>query len=335
MQQRATQDSDLSRWAAGLIVFVCMTGIFVYTKSVLVPLTIALFLFALASHSMDFLTLRFKLPPTFALLLVIGGSFLGTAVLTLFIVNSFQDFFLRAQEYQDKLSASMLSLQSQLDLWGLKVNLASFPTMIKSLPVMDWVRDFSSSLMTVVGQLLLVLVFFMFLMFGESENKSTYGELWIKIREQINRYILIKVAASILTAFLVFVLLSFCNVELAFPLGVIAGILNFIPNIGAALSVLLPVPLAFLSHGFGWQFLTVLIGGGILQFLIGNFLETKLLKNSIDLNPIAVLLFLLFWGIVWGIAGMFLAIPIMVTVKIVFSRIKGGQWVAALLSGRF
>jgi len=63
------------------------------------------------------------------------------------------------------------------------------------------------------------------------------------------------------------------------------------------------LPLAFLAHGFSWPFWTVIAGGALLQFLSGIFLETRMLKHSIDMNPIAILLSLLFWGIVWGIPG--------------------------------
>ena len=325
---------SLYRWAAGLLIFICVTAILVYTKSLLVPLTLALFLFALASNSIDYLNRHFKLPRNIALTLVIGGSLVGTFLLGLFLVVSFRDFFTRAEEYTSKVTESLYYLQSKVALLGFGIDLTSLPQIVNNLPLVDWIKNLSGSFMTVLGELLLVLVFFIFLIFGGDESKNSHSNLWVEIRSQINRYIVIKVMASLITIVLVWILLSLTKVDLAFPIAILSGALNFLPSVGAAIAVLVPLPLAFLEHGFGMSFWTVLAGGSFLQFSIGSFLETKLLKDSIDFNPIVILLSLLFWGIVWGVAGMFLAIPIMVAVKTIFAKNPNTHWISDLMSGR-
>jgi AI-2 transport protein TqsA len=325
---------SLYRWAAGLIIFICITAILVYTKTLLVPLTLALFLFALASNSIEYLDRHFKLPRNVALSLVIGGSFVGTFLLGLFLVVSFRDFFMRAEEYTTKLTESLYYLQSKISSLGFGIDLTSLPQIVNNLPLVDWIKNFSGSFVSILGELLLVLVFFIFLVFGGDDSKNSHSKLWVEIRSQINRYIVIKVVSSLITIVFVWLLLTLTRVDLAFPIAILSGALNFLPNIGAAISVFIPLPLAFLEHGFGVSFWTVLIGGSFLQFSIGSFLETKLLKDSIDFNPIAILLSLLFWGIVWGIAGMFLAIPIMLALKTIFAKNKNTLWISDLVSGK-
>jgi AI-2 transport protein TqsA len=324
----------LYRWTAGLVIFICITAILVYTKTLLVPLTLALFLFALASNSIDYLDRHFKLPRNLALSLVIGGSLVGSFLIGLFLVVSFRDFFTRAEEYTSKLTESLYYLQSKMTSLGLGIDFTSLPQIASNLPLVDWIKNLSGSFMSIFGELLLVLVFFIFLIFGGDDSRNTHSKLWVEIRSQINRYIVIKVIASLITIVMVWVLLSLARVDLAFPIAILSGALNFLPNVGAAISVLIPLPLAFLEHGFGMSFWTVFIGGSFLQFSIGSFLETKLLKDSIDFNPIAVLLSLLFWGIVWGIVGMFLAIPIMLALKTIFEKNKNTRWISDLVSGR-
>jgi AI-2 transport protein TqsA len=72
-----------------------------------------------------------------------------------------------------------------------------------------------------------------------------------------------------------------------------------------------------------------------LQGLIGNVLEPKALGNSIGLHPVTVLLSLTFWGLIWGIPGMFLSIPITSTLKIVFDEFEFTAPIGRLLEGEF
>ena len=111
-------------------------------------------------------------------------------------------------------------------------------------------------------------------------------------------------------------------------------LLNFIPSIGSILATVMLVPILVLQFGFGWQFFFVLIGAGFVQFAIGNVLEPKVMGENMDLHPVTIIGFLLFWGLVWGIPGMFMAVPITAIVKIVLSRIPPTQGVAELLAGR-
>jgi AI-2 transport protein TqsA len=73
---------------------------------------------------------------------------------------------------------------------------------------------------------------------------------------------------------------------------------------------------------------------GMIQFLIGNFVEPKLLGQSLDLHPATILLSLMFWGLIWGATGMILAVPIMAVLRIALSRIENTKTIAELLSGR-
>jgi AI-2 transport protein TqsA len=124
------------------------------------------------------------------------------------------------------------------------------------------------------------------------------------------------------------------GVELAVMFAMLTFLLNFIPSIGSIVAVIIPLPVILLQYGFGWQFWFVLAFAGMVQFVIGNVLEPKMMGESLGLHPVTVLLFLMFWGLVWGIPGMFLAVPITAILKIVLCRIPTTVPVANLLAGK-
>lgn len=121
---------------------------------------------------------------------------------------------------------------------------------------------------------------------------------------------------------------------MAFTVGVLALLLNSVPNIGPIVASLLPVPLILLQPdaSLAWMVLVIVLTG-IIQLVSGNVIEPKLMGNSPDLHPVTVLVALMLWGMVWGVVGMFLATPITAAVKILFSKIEASRPIAELLAG--
>ncbi len=115
---------------------------------------------------------------------------------------------------------------------------------------------------------------------------------------------------------------------------ILTVLLNFIPNFGSVIATLLPIPVLLLQYGLGWQTMTVITLLFAIQFCIGNLVEPKMMGESLDLHPVTILLFLMFWGLVWGLPGMFLAVPITAILKIILSRIETTLPLSELLAGR-
>jgi AI-2 transport protein TqsA len=118
--------------------------------------------------------------------------------------------------------------------------------------------------------------------------------------------------------------------------GFLAFLLNFIPTIGAVVATLLPVPVIVLSPDLSvaTQVLAVAIPAAI-QAVIGSFIQPKVLGRSFGLHPVSILLALIFFGMIWGLVGAFLATPITAVIKIVLERIPATRFVAALLAGTY
>jgi AI-2 transport protein TqsA len=123
---------------------------------------------------------------------------------------------------------------------------------------------------------------------------------------------------------------------MALSFGVLAFLLNFIPNVGPIVASLLPIPLILLdpSGNIVWM-VAVIAATATIQLISGNVVEPKLMGNSSDLHPVTILLALMFWGMMWGIIGMFLATPITAAIKIVLERFELTRPIASVMAGRF
>jgi AI-2 transport protein TqsA len=194
----------------------------------------------------------------------------------------------------------------------------------------------TNAISTVLSQSVLVLIFVAFLMIGERRRRiPTADDWWSEVERRVKRYLVTKVALSAVTGFLVTAVLAILGVDLAAVFGLFAFLLNFIPSIGSIIATLLPVPVVLVSPTISPTAAVLAIAvPGVMQFLLGNVLEPKLMGESLDLHPVTILLALMLWGALWGIVGMLLAVPITASLKILFERIDATRAVADLLAGR-
>ena len=112
--------------------------------------------------------------------------------------------------------------------------------------------------------------------------------------------------------------------------GLIAFLLNYVPSIGSIIAALPAVLLALAELGPG-RAVVILIGFLVINTVIGNVIEPRVMGRKLGLSPLVVFLSLLFWGWVWGPAGMLLSVPLTVMVKIILEGREGTRWIGVLL----
>jgi len=192
----------------------------------------------------------------------------------------------------------------------------------------------SQALINLVSTSVVVLIYVFFLLLG----KPTYATTGTvrEIDTQIRSYLSLKTVISLATGGVFGATLWLFGVPMALSFGVLAFLLNFIPNIGPIVASILPVPLVVLdpSGNVLWM-ISVIVATCSIQLISGNVVEPKLMGNSSDLHPVTILLALMFWGMMWGIIGMFLATPITAAIKIVMERFEPTRQVAELMAGRW
>jgi len=164
--------------------------------------------------------------------------------------------------------------------------------------------------------------------------EEAVGSTFKKITEQIEKYIITKMALYLLAGGLVTAFCFIFNVDFPIIWGAFTFVLNFIPSIGSAIALIFPTLMALVQYealGYGLLIAAII---ALIQTLVFNILEPKIIGKRLNMNPIMILLSVLVWGFIWGIVGMFLAVPLTAIIKIILenSESKDSVFIADLMS---
>ncbi len=140
------------------------------------------------------------------------------------------------------------------------------------------------------------------------------------ITEQIQRYIVLKIAVNLSAGVISAVFLALFGVDFPIIWGLFVFIFNFIPTIGSAAALVLPVVMVLLQYESITYALIIALVIGAIQTLFFNIIETSVIGKRLNLNPLLILLAVLIWGYIWGIVGMLLAVPLTAIIKIIISN---------------
>jgi len=217
---------------------------------------------------------------------------------------------------------------------------------IDGIEVAPLISRLASSFTNMISNIFLVLIYVLFLMleqgtftkkitaiFPDSDQRNSIMSIISHAQEDIQTYLWIKTITSTITGVVSYFVLLMVGVDFAGFWAFTIFLLNFIPTVGSIIATLFPAILALIQFDTLYQFVIVLVGVGAIQIVVGNFLEPKLMGNSLNLSPFVVMLSLTLWGSIWGISGMFLSVPITVMLLIIFAHFERTRYLAILLSG--
>ena len=150
------------------------------------------------------------------------------------------------------------------------------------------------------------------------------------IGDNVRHYLGIKTLTSLLTGALIWVGLTLVGVDYAIIWALIAFLLNYIPNIGSIIAAVPAVIFALVQLGLGGVIWTTIIFVAV-NMIVGNAVEPKMMGKGLGLSTFVVFLSLLFWGMIFGTVGMFLSVPLTMTIKIMLEQYPDTKWIAILL----
>ncbi len=316
-------------------------------ESLLLPLVIAVALWYLINtlargfNSLEIGSFRFPMPFCLvASLLTFGLLIWG---LVNFLSSTRDDVLDVAPVYQENLTRRLESISF--------IDIAEFEDQSFTQLIAEWIDipsyagSVASSFASILasGGLIFIYVGFLFLEQGHfnskisalvanKEKEEDAFKIMIRIRDDIQKYISIKVFTSSLTGILSYGFLMTVGVDFAGVWGLLIFLLNFIPTVGSIIATTFPALIALAQSDGYTLFFLVLIGIGVFQICIGNILEPRMMGSSFNLSPIVILLNLALWGNIWGIPGMFLCVPFLIIVTIVLSHFPQTRPVAIMLS---
>ncbi|KGJ06542.1 transporter, permease [Paracoccus halophilus] len=324
----------------GVVAFALILFMLVQARFILICLAIAVIVFALTSDAISAFA-RLKVPNWLATTLALFAIAVGLLWAATAVVAQINEIVSTAILYSDRAQEVLRRLAADFSP-GAQETLATF---LSNINLVGWMRSAAGQASNLISGAVLTVTFTAF-MFAErawfpikverlagDEARARHVLAIIgSITRRVNRYLLVKSVISLVTALLIWSVFRVAGLELAGAIAMLTFILNFIPTIGSIIATVIAVILVLAQTGDPTT--TLLIGGActMVQFLIGNILDPLLLGQTLRLSSFGIVLSLAFWGAIWGIAGMFLAVPIMVGAMIVCAHIPWLRPIAIMLS---
>jgi AI-2 transport protein TqsA len=303
-------------------------------RDVFVPFTLALFLFYSINPLPSFLSKKLKVSRPVSI--VITFFVIGSVVFLLIFgsVISINSFISDLSIYQKKLQIFVEKIIIFFNENGVVFDKNQVKQNILELPIFNISKSMASFASSFIGSSLLVLLLLVFIFLSSGVKNKTNKSL-DRIGRSISLYTDTKIAVSLATAILTWIVMAVVGLDLSLMLVILTFLLNFIPSIGSVIAILLPLPIALLQFGPSSSLLSLIVFLPIIQFTIGNVLEPKLMGRGLGIHPITVLVSLILWGLIWGIPGMFLSVPVTVSLKIICEEFSYTKNIAKVIEGDF
>jgi AI-2 transport protein TqsA len=195
-------------------------------------------------------------------------------------------------------------------------------------------RTVVSQLVNILSDGLLVIVFVIFFLLGSAWPGTTESQTRLDVSHAIRKYILIKTLISLGTGGLHAAVLAAFGVEFALLFGFITFLFNYIPSLGPFISIVAPIPWLMVAADLTpLATAAAIFAPLIINIVGGNLIEPRVMGRGLDLHPVVVLLSLIFFGMIWGIVGMFVATPIVAAIRIAMANNRPTRHLAGVFGG--
>lgn len=335
---------ETSKKIYALLLIVTSVLLLKYAQSVILPFILALlswYIIRVMKRLIHKLKIAERLPDWFFTIIstiLLMGILLGIFTL---ITKNIQQLSETLPQYQSNIAQISTGLN---DYFNIDVS-----TMLKNFAKnFEFAKVFSGLLAALTGVLgntvtILLYLFFLLLeeklfpkkiraMYTSEKERKKIETILDKIDKSITNYVALKTVISLITGTLSYFVLLFIGIDAPFFWAFMIFILNYIPTIGSLIATVFPAIFALLQFGDFDEGLLVLAIVGSIQLLVGNFIEPKVMGNSLNISPLIVLVTLAVWGAIWGITGMLLSVPITVILIIIMAEFDSTRPIAIFLT---
>lgn len=331
---------DARQLASWLVSVLAVLAILVIGQPLLAPLAFAILIWAILNALAEALK-RLRLPRGLAwacsLLMIAGALYLIVRILA----NEAGAVAAQAPAYFARLQRLAAAAPS---LFRLAPHLG-FADLFSPSSVADIVGRIAASAGSFLFTIAMIVVYVGFLLAEQRHlpeklsrlqqdriRRDETGQVIHAVARQVQSYFGVCTFLSAIMGAATYILLLAMGVNFAAFWALVLFLATYIPTIGAA-AVLLPASMALVQFGTLAPFLGIAVALGALHFVLANIVSTLLLGRTLDLSPLGIILSLSFWGLMWGVAGLFLAVPITGAFVIVCRHIRSLNWIAIALAG--
>lgn len=338
-------DQTYLKLFSGFLASVVFVLILKELREIFIPFFIALLLYFLFNGVVNRL-LYYRIPKAIVLSFLLVFIFILLYFFGLLIYSGVSSFVDKFPVYNARISeiAKNISHNLKLPVQDLQNQINNY----------DWTKIFGhitqivssafGSFASFIANLLFIIIFLIFMLGGRnslmkrvvnafSEQRSRELISIVKsIENQVQHFLVLKTFVSLLTAVVSGLIIYAGGFDFLVFSVLLIFIMNFIPNIGSIIATAFPILAGLLKFGFTMRVLLVSAGLMLTQMIIGNVLEPKIAGRNLDISPMVILISLIFWGYVWGVTGMMLAVPLTSALKIIFAHIETLKPLSRLMS---
>ncbi len=320
--------------------FVVLAGIKT-AANILVPFLLSVFV-AIICNPLIVKASKYKIPKPFAVVAIIAVIMLIALSLGGLVGKSLRELSELLPEYKAQLNVQFVWLTNKLAEYNFQISSEILMEYFDPSAAMGLAADMLSGLGGVMANLFLIIITVIFMLFEASslprklhlalDDPEMRLQQIDRFLESVNNYLAIKTLVSIGTGCCVSFMLWMFGLDFYLLWGVLAFLLNYIPNIGSIIAAVPAMSLALLQLG---PAPAGLIGLGYLTIntVMGNVVEPRYLGKGLGLSTLVVFLSLIFWGWLLGTVGMLLSVPLTMIIKIGLEASQEGRWISVLLSG--
>ncbi|SFD26156.1 AI-2E family transporter [Pseudoalteromonas denitrificans] len=309
------------------------------SSDIIVPMLLAVFIAIICNPLISYLA-KFKVPKglaviiVFMLIILVGMSVAGL------VGQSLNDFSQKLPEYKILLQEKFIWLVDIAAKYNILIDKEQILSFFDPGKVIDFATNTLTGLGSVMANLFLIVLTAIFMLFeapvvskkvhlalADPQMKMHHIDRFL---DSVNSYLAIKTLVSLATGVLAAILLWVLGVDYFVLWGVLAFMLNYIPNIGSMIAAIPAVLLALVLQGPAVAGIVVL-GYVTINTIMGNVVEPRFMGKGLGLSTLVVFLSLIFWGWLLGTVGMLLSVPLTMIVKIALEASDEGRWMAVLL----
>jgi AI-2 transport protein TqsA len=340
---RSVQGNKVITGSLVLIVLFIFGAVLKLAKPILFPFALAVFMSFVLSPLLNLMT-RFRIPRLVSIVIILLFTFLLLFLLGNLFYSSGKAFAAEFPKYGEKISSMLNSLSERWQLSRLGWQPINWEEQLNINRIGSLFLSALGPFFSFFSTLFLVLFFLIFILAGRgrvqqkvsthfpSRDADQILAVFDNIDSQIQRYLTIKTLVSLVTGILATIVLFIFGVDFAIVFGFLTFLLNYIPNIGSFMATAFPVLIALFQFGSIWKAIWILVILIVIQQVLGTIVEPRVMGKGLGLSPLFILFSLIFWGWLWGIPGMLLAVPITAVVKIVCSNVPSLEWLAVMMS---
>jgi len=303
---------------------------------IIVPFLLSLFLAIILSPLFLWLK-KLGLGDIFPLIIIVLLLVLIMTSLAILVGNSVQDFTQNVPMYEIKLKSDLSEVLETVSSWGIHIPKEDILNLFQTDSIMRYIASTLKSFGSLITNSFMIIITIIFMLLEISQfafklNQTNANSLKqvTEISDNIKHYILLKSFTSAATGIIITIILKITGIDYAILWGLLAFMLNFIPNIGSIIAAVPAVLMAIIQFNFTTATM-IIVAYLIVNTIIGSIIEPRVLGKGLGLSTLIVFLSLIFWGWLLGPIGMLLSVPLTIMIKIALDTKEDTKWIATLL----